>query len=237
VTPAQLAVLIAVNAVLMGTAAGLVVRGRWRLSRVFTVYVPVVCACEMAVAFSPSRFFVPEFWLAKQAIYDVLKLGIALELAWKTFGVFPGARATSRCFALVIVSLTTFALIAAPADGANGDLFLLASGQLHPRVLNGTIWLMSATLILAQWYRVPLHPFHAAILASFASYLALFGALLQMEGLHGWTAQRYLNALDPPAYLVLVCWWLYIAWRPEAATAAAYDETIHRLKLRTVSCG
>jgi hypothetical protein len=79
------------------------------------------------------------------------------------------------------------------------------------------------------------HPFHAALLGSFAAYLALFGSLLRLEGLHGWSAQAYLNALDPPAYLLLAGWWLYIAWRSDDADA--YDETIRRLELRSASCG
>ena len=231
------AVLVTVEAALAVIAAGLALRGRWRLSRTFAAYVVVVSACESLVLIQPHRFYAPWFWMAKQAAYDALKLGIALELAWRTFRVFPGAQVAARRAALAILGLTTLAIVAAPTDNSTADLFLIASGQLHPRLLNGTIWLMAATLALAQWYRIPVHPFHAALLASFAAYLTLFGALLRLEGVYGWAAQRYLNAIDPPAYLLLVCWWAWIAWRPESAMASAHAETIHKLQLKAASCG
>jgi hypothetical protein len=237
VTPNQIALLIAVDVALAATAIGLVWRGRWRLSKAFAAYVAVVVVCELLVMVWQDRFYAAWFWMAKQGAYDVLKLGIALELAWRSFRVFPGAQAAARQVMLAILTLTTLAVMAAPTDSSGSDFFLIASGHLHPRVLNGTIWLMAATLALAQWYRLPVHPFHGALLTSFAAYLTVFGALLRLEGLYGWAAQPYLNAVDPPAYLLLVCWWAYVVWRPERATAGAYAETLRRLRLRTATCG
>jgi hypothetical protein len=237
VRPGQLAIGIAVDVVLAIAWIGLVSQRRWRLAWLFSAYVPVVVICGLLQAIAPAQFFVAGFWMAKQVAYDILKLGIALELAWRTFRVFPGAQASVRRVVLAILGLTTVAVMAAPTDSSASELFLVASGQLHPRVLNGTIWLMAATLALAHWYRVPVHPFRAALLTSFAAYLTLFGTLLRLEGLYGWAAQPYLNAIDPPAYLLLACWWAYLAWRTESPTTRAYAETIRRLELRTASCG
>jgi len=229
----QLAIGIAVDVVLAIAWIGLVLRQRWRLAWLFSAYVPVVVVCGLLQAIAPAQFFVAWFWMAKQVAYDILKLGIALELAWRTFRAFPGAQAAARPVLLAILGFTTVAVMAAPTDSSASELFLIASGQLHPRVLNGTIWLMAATLALAHWYRVPVHPFHAALLASFAAYLTLFGTLLRLEGLYGWAAQPYLNAVDPPAYLALVCWWAFLAWRTESPTVRAYTDTIRKLELRT----
>lgn len=233
-TADQLFVALSVEVALAAVAAGLLARGRWRLSWFLSAYVPVVLICETLVAWWPRVFFVPGFWMAKQIVYDVLKLGLALELAWRTFRVFPGAGAAARRVVLVILLLTTIVTIAASGGGVS---YLKVAGDLHPRVINGTIWLLAATLGLAQWYRVPIHPFHRAILASLGAYLAVFGVLLRLEGLHGWAAQPYLNALDPLAYLLLTLYWAHMAWRPESALARAHLETLRKVELRTASCG
>jgi hypothetical protein len=175
--------------------------------------------------------------MAKQVLYDMLKLGIALELAWRTFRVFPGAAAAALRATLGVLTVTTLAVLAAPTQSSSSEVFLIASGELHPRLLNGTIWLMATTLVIARWYSVPVHPFHTGLLISFASYLMVFGLLLRLEGIYGWAAQPYLNAIDPPAYLLLVCFWAYLAWRQEGAMVRAYTETTRRIELRTASCG
>lgn len=233
-TADQLLVALLVEVALAAVGVGLLARGRWRLNWCFSAYVPAILAGNVLVTWWPQVFYVPGFWMAKQIVYDVLKLGLALELAWRTFRVFPGAGAAARRVVLVILLLTTIATIAASGRGVS---YLKVAGDLHPRVINGTIWLLAATLGLAQWYRIPVHPFHRAILTSLGAYLAVFGVLLRLEGLHGWAAQPYLNALDPLAYLLLTLYWAHVAWRPESALARAHLETLRKVELRTASCG
>src|SRR5712691_10052069 len=108
-TTSQLALLIAVDSVLVVAAFGLVFRGRWRLALFFSAYVPVIVTCGLLLVIAPQFFFATWFWMAKQVAYDLLKLGIALELAWRTFRVFPGARAAARRTMLAILTLTTLA--------------------------------------------------------------------------------------------------------------------------------
>ncbi len=230
----QLLVAISVQIVLILLGVGLWVRGRWRLCWSFDAYLIVILTCEMLVICWPRLFFTPGFWMVKEALYDLLKLGIAFELAWRTFRVFPGAGSAARRIAGLIVVVTTVVTVAASGGGLS---YLTVAGELHPRVINGTIWLLAATLGLAQWYRVPLHPFHRALLASFGAYLAVFSVLLHLEGLHGWAAQPYLNALDPAAYLLLTLYWARLAWRPESALVQAHLETLRKVELRTAPCG
>jgi hypothetical protein len=174
--------------------------------------------------------------MGKQLAYDVLKLGIALEVAWRTFRIFPGAGATVRRVVLLILVVTTAMVLAAPFD-SSVSWFLTMSGHIQPRVVNGTTWILAATMGLAFFYRVPLHPFHTGLISSLAAYLAVFGTLLRLEGLYGWAAQPYLNALDPAAYLLLTCWWARIAWRPDSEVALAHAEVLRKLELRAASCG
>lgn len=233
-TPDQRAVAFLVEAAFVATIAGLVVRGRWRLSWFFSAYVIAAFTGNVLVTWWPRVFFVPGFWIAKEAAYDVLKMGIGLELAWRTFRVFPGARATAGRVAATVIAITTVTTMAASGRGID---YFGAFGDLHPRVVNGTVWLLAATFAVAQWYRVPIHPFHSAVLASLGAYLAVFGVLLRLVGLFGWTTLPYFNALDPPAYLLVTLYWLGIAWRPESAAALAYAETLRKVELRTASCG
>lgn len=233
-TTDQLVVAWLVEVALAVTGIGLVSRKRWRLSWFFSAYVPTALLGNVLVTWWPQVFFAPAFWMAKQVTYDLLKLGLAVELSWKTFRVFAGAQALAWKAALVILALTTIAVAAISGDGLD---YLTASGQLHPRVLNGTVWLFVTTLALAHWYRVPVHPFHRALQASFGAYLALFGALLGLQGVHGWAAQPYLNALDPPAYLLLTLYWAHLAWRRDSVHVRAHVETLRKVELRTASCG
>jgi hypothetical protein len=235
VSSRELVVAVSSQVALLVTALGLVMRGRWRLSWFFAVYIPVVLGCDLLVTLWPQYFFDSAFMMPQQVVWDVLKLGIALEIGWRTFRPFPGAEAASRRVALLVLSVTAGAALAVRTNGWGSDfyaLYLTAMGQIHPRLINGIIWLMAICLALAQWYRVPVHPFHAALLTSLAIYLALFSTLLTLVGLYGPAFRAYVNALDPPAYLLLASWWVYIAWRPEDKTAEAYVEMLRKFQGR-----
>jgi hypothetical protein len=232
----EFAVAISVEVVLLAIAWGLALRSRWHLCWAFAAYIPVVLVGNIMVTWWPKQFHIYWFWMGKQIAYDVLKLGIALEVAWRTFRIFPGARATVRRVVLLILGVTTALVLAAPLD-SSGSWFLTMSGHIQPRVVNGTTWILAATMGLAFFYRVPLHPFHTGLISSLAAYLAVFGTLLRLEGIYGWAAQPYLNALDPAAYLLLTCWWARIVWRPDSEVALAHAEVLRKLELRAASCG
>ena len=42
------------------------------------------------------RFFNDSFWILEQGVYDLLKMAVAVELAWRAFAAFPGAWRTAR---------------------------------------------------------------------------------------------------------------------------------------------
>ena len=94
--------------------------------------------------------------------------------------------------------------------------------ELHPRVLNGSIWLFTAIAALILWYRLPVEPFHKAVLLSYVPYLLVFTVTMNVLGSLGWAgwergwAVRYFNQL---AYLALMMHWARAAWRRVEAPA------------------
>ena len=56
---------------------------------------------------APERFFNASFWVLKQGVYDLLKMAIAIELAWRAFAAFPGAWRTARVVLLALAGVST----------------------------------------------------------------------------------------------------------------------------------
>jgi hypothetical protein len=212
---------------------GLMARGRWRLSFALPAYLAsALTACFLVMGWQ-DRFYTRAFWMIVQAVLAILRLALVLEVAWRTFRVFPGAKAAARKALLAVIATTALAVSAAPTAINGWDSFQTALGHVHPLVLNGTIWMICVTLVAAHWFRVPIHPFHAAVLTSFAVYLGCFTSLIRFLVLGGFDELRaYVNALDGTAYLLLSCWWAYVAWRRETPGAAAYAQTLAKLALQ-----
>ncbi len=123
----EFAVAISVEVAFVAIALGLALRGRWQLCWAFAAYIPVALVGNIMVTWWPERFHVYWFWMGKQIAYDVLKLGIALEVAWRAFRIFPGARAIVRRVLLLILVVTTAMVLATPLD-SSGSWFLIMSG-------------------------------------------------------------------------------------------------------------
>ena len=153
-------------------AAGLVTRRRWALSGFFSAYIAFCIATTPMYVWWPAQFYHQWFYLVIQTGLDVLKFGIVMEVVWRTFRPFPGARSSVLPVALALVAITATAAAAVPVEPDAWD-WELVTGHFFPRIKAGTIWLMAATLVLARWYHLPVHPFHAALLASFVAYLGV----------------------------------------------------------------
>ena len=212
-------------------AVGLTVRGRWRLGVFFAAYIVCFIVKEVLVIFWPERFFFQRCWLIVQSILDILKLGIALEVGWRTFGAFPGAAAAAQKTGVLILGLTAVAVASLPLANPQSTVFETAVTSFHPRVNDGTIWLIAAILAIAKWYRVPVRRFHAALLTSFALYLVFYTWVLRifvgvdLEGI-----RHYANAVDAIGFLLLTCWWVHITWRSENGTDRTYVNTLRTLE-------
>jgi hypothetical protein len=202
--------------------AGILLRGRNRYCRFFTIYLGACLAGNLAGVLWPERFFTRDWWVIRQTTYGVLHLAIALELVYWTFIALPGAnQAVKRALALVL-GATFLSLLLLP-DGA--ATFESIRSVLQPRLLNGTIWLFAATVGISLLYRVPVHPWHQAIMTGFAAYLTVFTVLLRLLTVTDWNVDMLdvLNALDPLAYVGLLGYWTWAAWRTDPVPAVATE--------------
>lgn len=192
---------------------GLLVRRRASRCYSFTLYVMAVLTCEVLITAWPKHFYKWEFWLFKETLFSALKYGIALELAARTLRAFPGARATARAVLFLVVLVSLAAVLPAVPTAPVLDFSELAS-DLHPRILNGTIWIFTALAAVILWYRLPVDLLHKAILVGFVPYLLVFTVLMNLLKAIGWHIQDSVSYLQSGAYLLLLGYWGYAAWRP-----------------------
>src|SRR5262245_29988831 len=189
--------------------AGLVARHRVRRCYSFALYVLVVLTCELLITGWPQRFLRWDFWLLKEILHNVLKFAIALELAARTFRAFPGARHTLRGVVFLVVIGTLISVVTGPTAETLPDL----ASKLLPRILYGTIWLFTALAAVILWYRLPVDLFHKSILVGFVPYLLVFTVALNLLDSIGWHLEELASYLQTSAYLLLLAYWGYAAWR------------------------
>jgi hypothetical protein len=191
---------------------GLHRRSLLRLCYSLPIYLVSVWLGDLVLLAWPERFRNWDFYVAKETLYGGLKLAIAVELASLAFGRFPGAAATARRALLLGLLLTAATLALGPPITIPG-LYGVALA-LQPRLANGTVLLLLIVWILVLWYHVPVHRLHRAIVRGLVPYLLLFGngVTLQMLG-RGWDVWRLVSILSASAYVALLIYWTWEAWR------------------------
>jgi hypothetical protein len=146
-------------------------------------------------------------------VFDAVRLWLGLEIAYRTFAGRSGVGISARWTAMAVVGGIALVTTAVRLD-ESARLFAASSPR---RLFSGSLCVILATLGVARAYRVTLHPFHAALLKSFAAYLAVFGAVPRGLSLAvEWPVRELMGAVEPFAYLALACWWLYAAWRRQS---------------------
>jgi hypothetical protein len=214
------------TAALAVVLAGVIARQRYRVWYFFALFLAVTLASTVMMMAWAESFYTPDFWQAKETALNFIRFAMALELAWRTFRAFPGALATLR-WALLFVLVVTFVAVAAVSGPGTGyESFL---GQLHPRVLNGSIWLFTAIAALILWYRLPVEAFHKAVLLSYVPFLLIFTVTLNALGSWGWKRGWLVSYLYQLFYLALMVYWARAAWRRvEVATRPPELQTSSR---------
>jgi hypothetical protein len=192
------------------TLAGLVARGRWRLWYTFPVLLVVVLTHDLLVGSRPARFHRGDVWRLKESTLILVRLAMVVELTVRVFRGFPGAMATARRLLIAIFVVTFLGVAALPTPQRDHARFV---GDLMPRVLNGTVWLFAALAVLILWYRLPVHWFQKAILLSYVPYLLVFTVAMNALGDLGWQRAAWVDQLNVWAYLLLLLFWSYSAWR------------------------
>jgi hypothetical protein len=204
----------AVKLALLVAFAGVLVRGRVRQCWVLPAYLLTVLVANCLVSFWPERFFTPQAWVMFQAAYDLLKMLVVLELAWRAFAVFPGAMRSARVVLLVLLVASTVAIAFFTPPSSYATVW-----EFQPSIVAGTLWLLMATALLVVWYQIPVHDWQRAIMLGFAPYLLVFVVALDMLRRHGWSAGTPAGLLDQFGYLALVVFWAWAAWRDDSATS------------------
>lgn len=196
--------------------AAIVLRRHYGVCLSFPLYVMSVLVPSLLFNVWPQSFFTWENYLLREIVHNLLKFAIGLELAYRTFRAFPGAWTQARRLVFVIVLVIAIVVIAAiTAERDPADIQV----EWHARVLNGTIWLFTGIAAVILWYRLPVNPFHKAILVGFVPYLLIFSfgmrALVEM----GWDAARQYQRFHTLAYLALLVYWNRAAWSRAPAAA------------------
>ncbi|MET0554360.1 MAG: hypothetical protein ABW221_15055 [Vicinamibacteria bacterium] len=199
-----------INLAVLATLAGLVMRDRARHCLSFVAYLSALFACETLVIVRPADFFTPEFWMVKQALYDVLRTLVALEMAWRVMRAFPGALRMARVSALVLLVGATVVLAGGP-HRARYDVFF----TWQPRVVACAAMLFGLTALLVAWYHLPIRAMHRAIMGGFAVYCAFFVTVLGLLQRWGWKISPLTSAVDSLALLGVSVWWARTAWLRE----------------------
>ena len=206
---------------LIATAlAGCFVRRRYREWWFFTLYLLTVLVTEVLMLTAPERFHTPEFWGAKETVIAGLRLALACEVGVRTMRAFPGAMATTRRVVLLILLVTLLAIATSPPAVEYRSWV----GELQPRVLNGSIWMLTAIAGVILFYRLPVRPFHKAILLSYLPYVLIFTILLSYLGNYGWRQGVTMQYVGQLAYVALVAYWNHAIWRRDRAPASQHLE-------------
>jgi hypothetical protein len=206
----QLLLAWAVNAALVAMLAGLFAKRRLQQCLSFGVYAGVVVGCELLVILFSDRFYTVQFWMAKQALYDVLKVAVALELAYRVVRAFPGATRTVRVWVLALLVTSTAVITSGPWAGGHSTV-----AEWQPRVVFGVVSLFTLTALVVLWYNLPVRSWHRALLMGFSAYLLVWTVVLNVLRTQGWQVVSWLSLLDGVAYLALTIWWAFMAWAPE----------------------
>jgi hypothetical protein len=203
----------AVKVVLVAVLFGLYARGRSGRCLTIVAYLWAALLGNSLTTLWPDVFFNYEFWMRRQALFDVLKLLVGVEIALRAFRVFPGARATwERLLAASVVVATTAAFWFLPREAPYGVVF-----AHQPQTIAATVWLFTVTSLVIVHYRIPVDPWHRAILLALVPYQLAFTTSIAVMRNLGASLHPAMGLLDSTAYLVMVAYWAQTAWRHEAA--------------------
>lgn len=222
------------QALVLTVLTGLFVRGRYRVCYLFVPYLLVVLGADLLLLLGPKSveadgilmsllgakgFYSRTFWFIKELSINLLRFGVALELAYRTFRAFPGARSTARGVLLLLIGITLASvLVVTPQVSAvnTDDRIEQLVGRLQPRVLNGTVWLLTGIAAVVVWYRLPVDRFHKAILTGLVPYLLVFTIGLSAIETNKWSQGivENVNHVHTVAFQLLLAFWAWAAWAP-----------------------
>jgi hypothetical protein len=192
---------------------GMIWRSRVGLCWSFTFYLGVIILGNGLVTMAPDTFYTGWFFVLKQGAYDILKMAIALELAWRAFSAFPGAWRVARIVLAALLAVSTLTLAWLTPHSSYRTLT-----EWQPSVVTATVWLFTAVALLVVHYQIPIGDWQRRILMGFVVYLFVFITVLNLLGRRGWQREE-LGIFDSVNYLLLLLFWIHAAWRHETQDA------------------
>jgi len=166
----------------------------------------------------PQWFWSWELWHLEQTVLEVVKLALAIELGVRVVAAFPGTWRLARSL-LAAALLTTTAAVT------------LGGAPQHPLLASGTVWLFAAVSLVVILFNLPLHAWYRALLVGFVPYLFVFSSLQSIMSRRGYAIAETIGSIDQVAYLALVGWWVYAAWRDEEKVTDVSPAILRRLGL------
>jgi len=203
---AQLVLAHANKIVMLALLVGMAWRGRLGQCWAFSAYVVAALIGNALASFWPERFYTASFWMFKQAVYDLLKMAIGIELAYRAFAAFPGAWRTARLLLLAVLAASTITLAVFTPRASYATVW-----DWQPSILTAAVWLLTATALIVTWYHVPIGAWPRVIMLGLAPYLLTFATVLRLIQRRGGTIE-WVGLLDSVAWLVLMGFWVYTAW-------------------------
>jgi hypothetical protein len=191
------------------TLAALFHRRRSRECWSYVAYLMALTSWGFCLAVWPGRFYRTDWWMAKQAVFDALKVCVALELAYRAVRAFPGARARLQV-AMLTVLVASSAVIAGGAPHRSFNTVW----QWQPQILTATIWLFGVTALCVVFYRLPVTDWHRVLVLTFTARLFLNTTLLNLLGHYGWSARPWFVVIDGMVDSAVSWTFAYFAWRP-----------------------
>jgi hypothetical protein len=199
------------TALLALVVLGMWVRGRVALCRAFFLYVLAVFVSHVVLMFRAERPL--SMWVINQSAFAILKFLTAVEIWSRTFSTLREAATAWGLLLAAIFVATAVAVALVPPGLSQWRAFV---GFVEPRTQVGSLFAFVVLVSAVAWYRVPLHPFHRAILLGFAVYLSAhavsMSTLVWLDNAQ-W-ARPGLILLEGTAYVTALAWWARAAWRP-----------------------
>jgi hypothetical protein len=205
---------------MLALLAGMIWRGRVTHCWSFALYITAALVANLLITFWPGRFYTTSFWMLKQAFYDTIKAAVGVEIACRALAAFPGTWRLARSAFAALLVLTTGVLVWVTPRASFETMW-----RWHPSVLTAAVWPLTVTALIVTWYRLPIGAWPRAIMLGLAPYL-LSGVLLRMLQRHG-TTLEWAGRVDSVAWLALMTFWAYVAWRRDERTAPSPDRLSH----------
>src|SRR5258708_33211100 len=105
---------------ILAAVIGILVRRRYRICQTFVLYLGAVMAYDILVVFWPAWFYTKQSWVLKEVLVSALRFGGALELAFRTFRAFPGARSKARGVVFLLLAVAFVTELPVSGAGSHG---------------------------------------------------------------------------------------------------------------------